>query len=378
MPGRSPLGYLNDSRDKSIVINKNVSPFIIQAFERYSKGNTQLKEISSFLASKGIITSKNKNLRIDKTKKLLSNSFYYGIFKYGGEVYEGRHTPIISKALFDKVQDVLSSRNKQWQHANVERIPKPYLGLLRCGECGMMISAEIHNKYYKNTNHHAKYIYYHCTKKNKGIKCGQKYIRDVDLEPQLTTLIKKYTLKKTWANQILLKLKIEESDISKSCLDVISIKRKDLEQIDVKLKLLLDSYLDQMIDKDDFQQKKFELMSKRKTIEEQILSLKKNQGNWIEPFKNWIIEASCVDQIISTQDKQQIKVLASKIFGSDLFLENKTVRGDGINAWSALGADPTGRTWVHQSAVEPPLSRFKALSIPKVFITRADSATVAE
>ncbi len=353
MPCRSPLGYLNDSRNKSIVVNKKVAPLIIEAFERYSKGDTQLTEISSFLASKGIITSKNTNLRIDKTKELLSNSFYYGVFKYGGEVYEGRYDPIISKALFDKVQEVLKARNKQWQYANVERIPKPYLGLLRCGECGMMISGELKSKYYKNTNHHVDYMYYHCTKKCKNIKCSQKYIRDIDLDSQLTTLIKKYTLKKTWANQMLLKLKQEESDISQSCLDVISIKRKDLEQIDIKLKLLLDSYLDQIIDKDDFQQKKFELMSKRKTIEEQILSLKNSHGSWIEPMRNWIIEASKVDQIISTNNKEQIKVLASKIFGSNLFLENKTVRGDGINAWSALGADPTGRCIVPRLGFEP-------------------------
>ena len=92
--------------------------------------------------------------------------------------------------------------------------------------------------------------------------------RETDLHSQLTTLLAKYTLKKTWANQMLLKLEREESDISKSCLDVISIKRKDLEQIDIKLKLLLDSYLDQIIDKEEFQESKFQLMSKKKTIEE--------------------------------------------------------------------------------------------------------------
>jgi hypothetical protein len=146
---------------------------------------------------------------------------------------------------------------------------------------------------------------------------------------------------------MLLKLQKEESDISKSCLDVIRIKRKDLEQIDIKLKLLLDSYLDQLIDRDEFQENKFQLMSKKKTLEEQILSLKRNQNNWVEPMKKWISEASAVDQIISSKDKEQIKVLASKIFGSNLVLENKKVRGEGINVWSALRADPTGRTLVH-------------------------------
>ena len=352
-PGVAPRGYLNDTRNRTIVVNKKIAPLIVEAFEKYSYGNVRLKDISCFLATKGIITTKNKSLCLSETKKILSNSFYFGLFKWSGEVYEGRHTPIISKALFDKVQEVLASRNHQWINANVKKVHKQYIGLLKCGECGMAITAEVQPKYYKETNRRVEYTYYHCTKKSKIVGCTQShYVSETNLHSQLTTLIKKYTLKKTWVNQMLLKLKIEESDIAKSCLDVISIKRKDLEQIDIKLKLLLDSYLDQIIDKDDFQNKKFELMSKRKTLEEQILSLKKNQGNWIEPFKNWIIEATGVDQIISTQDKQQIKVLASKIFGSNLFLENKTVHGDGINAWSALGADPTGRSWVDLWRIE--------------------------
>ncbi len=352
-PGRAVKGYLNDSRNKTIVIDKRVAPFIVSAFEQYSEGNISLKDISSFLATKGIITTNNRNIRIDETNKILSNPFYIGLFKWSGEVYEGRHDPIISKALFDKVQEVLKERNTQWKYAKVERISKPFLGLLRCGECGMAITGEIHTKHYKNGNSQV-FRYYHCTKKSKVVKCMQfGYVRETDLHSQLTTLLKKYTLKKTWANQMLLKLKREESDISQSCLDVICVKRKDLEQIDIKIKLLLDSYLDQIIDKDDFQQKKFELMSKKKTIDEQILSLKKNQGNWIEPMRNWINEAQEVTKVAESADLQLKKVLAVKIFGSNLFLENKTVRGDGQKSWSSLRSTPTGRCCVRETGLEP-------------------------
>ena len=38
---------------------------------------------------------------------MLTNPFYYGHFRYLGEVYEGKHTPIISKRLFDDVQNAL-------------------------------------------------------------------------------------------------------------------------------------------------------------------------------------------------------------------------------------------------------------------------------
>ena len=353
-PGKAPIGYLNDSRNKTIVVNKKIAPIIVGAFERYSKGDIQIKKLSRFLARKGIVTCNNTNIRIDQTKIILTNPFYVGLFKYAGEVYEGRHDPIVSKKLFDEVQAVLEQRNHPWIKVNQDHPPKPYNSLLRCGECGMMITGDNKTKFYKVTNRTAVYHYYRCTKKNKNISCSQSYITESDLDLQLTDLLKKYILRQDWANQMLLKLKKEESDIAKSSLDIISVKRKDLEGIDIKLKLLLDSYLDQIIDKDDLQEKKFELMSKKKTLEEQILSLKKNQGSWLEPFKNWINEAQTVEQVVKSADLQLKKALAEKVFGSNLFLENKTVRGDGQMSWSSLRSDPTGRSWVGKRGFEPP------------------------
>ena len=101
-PGFAPPGYLNDTRNRTIVLNKRVAPVVIEAFEKYSKGDITLKAISSFLKIKGITTSTGKNKCISEIKKMLSNPFYFGIFKWGGEVYEGRHDPIISKKLLIK------------------------------------------------------------------------------------------------------------------------------------------------------------------------------------------------------------------------------------------------------------------------------------
>ena len=353
LPGRAPFGYLNDSRTKTIVINKKISPAIKEAFELYSNGNIQIKEVSGFLKTKGIITSNNKQLCIDEAKKILTNPFYFGMFKYGGEVYEGRHDPIITKKLFDNVQEVLNQRNKPWAKKNQDHPIKPYNGIIRCGECGMGITGDYKTKFCKTTKSYVTYHYYRCTKKNKTISCFQPHISESDLDLELTSHIKKYSLSKDWAESMYKMVDDNLKNSAQSSFEAISIKRKDLEQIDIKLKLLLDSYLDQLIDRDDFQEKKFQLMSKKKTLEEQILSLKRNQNNWVEPMKKWIFEASEVDQIVSSKDKEQIKVLASKIFGSNLVLENKTVRGDGINAWSALGADPTGRSLVGVLGFEP-------------------------
>ena len=358
-PGVAPLGYLNDSRNKTIVVNKKVAPIITKAFEMYGEGNIQIKEVASFLEKQKVLRKNGKRIREDVVTMIFKKLFYTGLFTYAGEIYEGRHDPIISKKLFDKVQEVLKNRNHQWSKPPDEKVLKPLLGLLRCGECGMMISTDFKVKHYVNGNC-GYFNYYRCSKKNKSVKCQQPHIRDIELEPQLTALLKKYTLRKDWANQMLLKLKKEESDISQSSLEVNNLKHRQVEAIDVKLKLLLDSYLDQIIDKETFQENKFQLVSQKKTFEEQIINNKKHQGSWIEPMKQWVLEAQTVQQVAESVDLQLKKVLAAKIFGSNLFLENKKVRGDGIMAWS-LRSDPPARELAVRVGFEPTTAKLTVL-----------------
>ena len=196
--------------------------------------------------------------------------------------------------------------------------------------------------------------YYHCTKKSKVVKCFQQnYLREENLDNQLTTLIKKYSLRKDWAKKMLIRSAMEEKNIAQSCLDVTSVKRKEIESINLKLQFLLDSYLDQIIDKQTYQEKKFELVGKKKTFEEQIFTNQQHQGSWLEPMRQWINEAKGCDKVALGTNKQAKKVLASKIFGSNLYMEDKNVRGIAQNAWSALCADPPSRKWERDTGVEP-------------------------
>ena len=100
-PSQAPLGYLNDSRTKTIVVEKKKSRIVRLAFEKYTKGNMRLEDVSNFLAKSGVTTRTGKRISKTKVSFILSNPFYIGLFKYGGEIHEGKHEPIISKKLFD-------------------------------------------------------------------------------------------------------------------------------------------------------------------------------------------------------------------------------------------------------------------------------------
>ncbi len=133
-PSIAPIGYINDVRTKTIIIDKRRAPLVIEAYELYAVGDKTLQDIADFLYSKGVMTKGKKPLTKDQIKYMLTNPFYYGHFRYGGEVHEGKHKPIMEKRLFDRVQAVIAGRGHKTK-GGID--PQIFCGLLRCGACGM-------------------------------------------------------------------------------------------------------------------------------------------------------------------------------------------------------------------------------------------------
>jgi len=175
-PGMAPFGYINDYRTKKIIVDRERAPLVKQAFERYATGTVILDDLRNYFAENGVRTSKGKMVGRTFVSDLLSNPIHYGHFRYAGEVYEGKHEPIISKELFDCVQAVF---NRRWRYSPAEREnrPKAFLGLLHCAECGGAITAEIQKGH----------TYYRCTKKSRAkAECHQPYIREEALNDEIT------------------------------------------------------------------------------------------------------------------------------------------------------------------------------------------------
>ena len=300
MPGLAPIGYLNDPRTKTIVVDRKKAPIVKQAFEMFATGNYRIMDIRDFLAGNGIITRGGKSWPINQvTKHILTNPFIMAISVFFGEIHEGVHKPIITKKLFEAVQLVLNKRSKSWSKP---RVPKPFLGLFRCGECNMMITAEQKTKHYKGTNRDATYTYYRCTKKSKTIKCIQPFMRQEELDSQLSDMILSVSLRQDWASKMLEKLETEKVELAQSYGTFAQSKREEIKEKAIRLQRLLDSYLDQDVDRDSYLNKKSELLSEKKTLEEQIFRFEQTHHAWLEPMREWIHEAGNVVNIARGED----------------------------------------------------------------------------
>ena len=106
-PTVAPLGYIN--KDKTIVLDPGTAPLIKHAFKMAATGKHSPSSISDALWAKGL-RSKNSGKKVSpkSISTTLKNSLYYGIFLWNGSKYNGKHEPIISKALFDKAQKGLA------------------------------------------------------------------------------------------------------------------------------------------------------------------------------------------------------------------------------------------------------------------------------
>ena len=324
MPGRAPLGYINDIRTKTVIVDKRRSPFVIEAFELYAKDKSRLQDIADFLFSEGVKTKGNKPLKKDQITKMLTNPFYYGHFRYAGEVFEGKHTPIISKKLFDDVQKVIDRRKHK--RTTKQNDPKPLCGLLRCGSCDMMITGENQTKRQKNGNIH-RYLYYHCTKKRKNTpRCPEPHVRQELLDEQLSTMLQEYTMPMAWAVKLHELMDKDVTDQQTRNQAQTTDLQASIAQLSAKLQRLLDSYLDQDIDQDTYVSKKAEIMSQKKGFEEKLSKLALSQNLWLEPMKKWIETAVSICKIASSNNLESKKSLCLEIFGSNLILKNKKAR----------------------------------------------------
>ena len=81
-------------------------------FELYATGEYSIRGLHSYATEQGLTSRKGNSITHSSVAEMLKNPFYYGNFIWSGKQYHGKHPPIIEKALFDRVQAVISNKNR--------------------------------------------------------------------------------------------------------------------------------------------------------------------------------------------------------------------------------------------------------------------------
>ena len=179
-PSYAPLGYLNVKRQdgKNVIEpDRNLAPIITRLFERYGTGNYSLRDVTKMAQAEGMVFRKSKDpVPISTVHKILRNRIYSGDFDWGGKMYHGNHLPLVTRDLWNRVQEVIDHRFSK-RHRKVKH-QFAFSGLISCGHCGCSLVGEIKK---------GRYVYYHCTG-YRG-KCPEPYTREEVFEEKFTELL---------------------------------------------------------------------------------------------------------------------------------------------------------------------------------------------
>ncbi len=192
-PAPPPTGYLNSNlRDHPCekVIDPIRAPIIKEMFEKVGYEGWTNRQLYFWLKEKGAKTISNKDINFSSIHDILTRTFYYGYFEYprkSGKWYKGKHTPIITKELFDLVQKVLKQHSQFRSYVRTRTAPFTFALFMRCGLCTSNIVAEEQFKKQKNGTTH-RHLYYHCSRSRDRI-CKGCYITEANLINQFLNLI---------------------------------------------------------------------------------------------------------------------------------------------------------------------------------------------
>ncbi|MCI5634118.1 MAG: recombinase family protein [Alphaproteobacteria bacterium] len=289
--GLAKIGYLNakDERRKStLILDPDRAPIIKQIFEEYATGVHSLKSIWLSAIEKGLMSKepnynpRSKNfgkicpISRNKIHDILTDPFYYGYTFVACEELDERtqkpirtyyklikhiYEPIISKELFDRVQNVLHERKKEkfCKEQKYAGIPFTFRGLITC-KCGCGITPEHHKKGNKE------YVYLRCSHQ-KGY-CNQKLVNENIILKQLEQeIFSKIRISPTMHD--LLKTTIIQSLENEKKININARKKidADIAIIDNRLERLWECYLDRDINKARYETEKQKYLEQKQDLQ---------------------------------------------------------------------------------------------------------------
>lgn len=253
-PWAAPVGYRDHGRAAVKTIDPIIGPLVRQAFELYGSGQYSFGMLRGVLFERGLRTPSGKKLSLNGLTTILTNPFYYGVLRVRrwNDSFPGRHEPLISKSLFDRVQDVLHGRRR---HRGL-RHNHLYRRDVVCHTCTYKLLGETQKGH----------VYYRChTKACPRTSLKEEWIT-ATLEHDLALLHRFMEVYSTLASK--LEQRIEAAGRERH--RVIEALRLQGAQIDVRMSAASDALIEGLIDKDLYAEKRAGLVAAKASINEQI------------------------------------------------------------------------------------------------------------
>src|SRR3989338_410282 len=204
--GGAPIGYLNHTdpltKEITLIVDKERFPLIRKMWDLLFTQSYSVRQIVNIANDEwGMRTRKTRRqggrpISLSTGYKIFTNPFYCGLMIRREGEFPHRYQKMVTAGEFDRVQLILGRQSK----------PRPkthefaFTGMIRCGECGCLITAEDKIKINKGNRRIHDYTYYHCTKRKREIKCSQRYLEVKKLEKQIDDYLGRIQISEEFKN----------------------------------------------------------------------------------------------------------------------------------------------------------------------------------
>lgn len=350
LPGQAPPGYRNfrtDDNRKLVVPDEPRFTLIRKAWDLLLTGIYTTPQILDKLNNEwGYRNRNNFPMARSTLYTVFTNQFYAGLMVRKEGKFEGKYQKLVTLEEFDRVQAILGTKGKP----RAKNHEFAFTGMIRCGECGCMITAEekeqaycyqCHKKFILTAKRQncpscnksaysskemrlLDYTFYHCTKRKTDIKCSQPSIRVEELEKQITDLLRKIEVPETfseWAIKWLKWAHQQEVQDHNAQLEALQMAYKTTQ---TKLDNLVDMRMNTLITDEQYISKKEAVEKERTSLKEQLDGFEHRINLWAELTEqtfNFAVHARRKFTEGSLEEKRQ--VLSS--LGSNLVLTDKNL-----------------------------------------------------
>jgi DNA invertase Pin-like site-specific DNA recombinase len=318
LPHKAPCGYLNDKEAKTIIADPDRFALVQEMWKLMLTGAYTPRQIWEIARDQmGLRTVKRKRiggnpLSLSAVYTLLVSPFYAGYIQYQGNLYPGKHPAMVTLSEFERVQELLGrpGRPRRKKHEF------PFTGMIRCGECGLSVTAE-----HKKNRYGYEYTYYHCSKRRHDYRCKQPSISAEDLEKQILLFLGELEVSgklHSWTMAHLEKERAKKRTLCKATHDSLS---QALKSITSQMGNLTSLRLREMITDGEFQSTRTKLLQEQERLS-QAQTGSKRADAWFEPAELLILFSNAlVSRFIGGDNATKRLIL--EIVGSNLVLMDK-------------------------------------------------------
>ena len=319
-PQVAPLGYRNDPHSQHVVVDPTTGPLIQKLYTLYASGAYTLAQVRQIVLGMGLVNRHGNPPALSNIQYILKNPFYYGLMVYTGEYQEGKHQPLVTKELFDKVQQVMSAKSQPKKHSKLK--PYRYRGFFTC-PCSCLITTETH----KGHN------YLRCTRK-KG-PCREPFIREEAMAAQIAAAIGQVALPAETADWLIAELRKEQAEQIHVIDEKIAEVRAQVREKSNQINRLIGALADGTLSTEEFRAAKSQTVLQKRGLEEKAVTLEKNRLGWLEPAIRFVKAAKQASFLLTEHNLTNQGDFFRKI-GSNRVISNRTLTWEPRGAWKTL------------------------------------------